>query len=99
MAKVIKVNDVIYNISKLYRTERGKVCDILNEIHNVSLELDEHDKNGGKNITVAEYNNLLMKKRNLEHDKEIQESYCNGIFIARELFIAMGLDTTIDTNN
>lgn len=96
MAKTIKVNDVIYNISKLYREERGKISDILNEIHNISLELNEHDKDGGKNITVAEYNSLLMKKHNLEHDKEIQESYCNGIFIAREVFIAMGLDTTIE---
>ena len=96
MAKVVRIREVVEKVSKLYREEIARVNDLSDELNAISLELNKHEKDGGKNVTVAEYENLKIKKHTLKRNKELQEKYCDGIFDSRELLMDLGLDTIVD---
>lgn len=98
MAKTIRVREIVEKMSELYRDERSKVRSISDKLQAVLLTLNQHEKDGGKNITVAEYENLKRLKDILEQNKKLQEKYCDGIFMARELLMSLGFDTVIDMN-
>ena len=96
MAKTIRIREIVEKVSKLYRDERGKVSDLSDKLDTICLELYKHERDGGKNITVAEYENLKMQKHLLEQNKKLQAKYCDGIFAARELLMDLGFDTVVD---
>ncbi len=96
MAKTIRIREIVEKVSELYRDERGKVADLSDELNAVYLELNKHEKDGGKNITVDEYGKLKMRKQFLMQNKKSQEKYCEGIFVARELLMDFGFDTIVD---
>ena len=96
MTKKITIREIVEKMSELYRDERGKVYDISQELYPVLSELEQHEKDGGKNITVAEYERLKAKKYTLEQNRKLQEKYADGIFMARELLMDLGFDTVVD---
>ena len=96
MAKTIRIREIVERVSKLYRDERAKVSDLSDELNSVYLELNKHEKDGCKNITVAEYEKLKMRKHTLMQDKKAHEKYCDGIFVTRELLMDLGFDTVVE---
>ncbi len=96
MGKTIRIREIVDKVSELYRDEKKKVSDLSDELNSIYLELSKHEKDGGKNITVAEYEKLKMQKYTLEQNKRSQKKYCDGIFMARELLMDLGFDTVVD---
>ena len=96
MAKTIRIREIVEKVSQLYRDERGKVNDLSDELNSVCLELNQHEKDGYQNITVAAYNKLKTRKDILMQNKKGHEKYCDGIFEARELLMDFGFDTVVE---
>ena len=96
MAKTIKAIYVIDTISELYRDEIRKLNSISKKLENAFTALYQHNEDGGKNITVAEYENLKKLNHTLEQNKKLQEKYCDGIHAAREMIMNMVFDTVIE---
>lgn len=96
MAKTVRMREIVEKVSELYRDERGKISDLSDELNTICLELNRHETDGGKNITVAEYERLKMRKHTLMQNKKSHEKYCEGIFEARELLMDLGFDTIVD---
>ena len=96
MAKTIRIREIVEKMSELYRDERSKVRVTSDELQAVLLILNQCEKDGGEHITVAAHERLKMKKYTLEQDKKLQEKYCDGIFMARELLMSLGFDTVVD---
>lgn len=99
MAKTIRIREIVDKVSKLYRDERKKVNEFSDELNAVYLELNKHEKDDGKNITVNEYEKLKMRKHTLMQDKKSHEKYCEGIFAARELLMDLGFDTVAEMDD
>lgn len=92
MAKKITSKEIIDKVSILYREELRKLDVILRELEEVYAELEEHERNGGMNITVADYKNLKRLHDILEQNKKLQEKYCDGIDMTREILMDLLFD-------
>lgn len=98
MAKTMKVREIVDKMSELYRAETKKTSSIYEEYLSVIKTLAEHLESGYENITVAEHERLRMQEIKLKKDRELQESYCDGIFAARELLMSLGFETVVDVD-
>lgn len=92
MAKKITSKEIIDKVTTLYRTELRKLDVISRELEEVYVELEEHENNGGTNITVADYKNLKRLHDTLEQNKKLQAKCCDGIDMTREILIDLLFD-------
>jgi hypothetical protein len=91
----MKMCEVIDKVSVFYREERKKTTSLQDELNSILVNLEEVRESEGKNITLADYNDLLERKEFLVKAIEIQTKYCDGIACAREILMDLGFDTEI----
>lgn len=91
----MKMEEIIQKISELYREQRGTESDMRTRLREVEAELYEADYEGGKNITVAKYNELSKERDALKQCIKLKGHYCEGISIVRELLMDLGFDTEV----
>lgn len=91
----MKVKEIVDKVSVVYREERGKEVDLQAEWRDVSDKLEEAKRAQYKNITVAEYNNLMNKKELLALQIKLQKQYCEGISCVREMLMDLGFYTDV----
>lgn len=91
----MKMEELIQKVSELYREHRGTECDMNTRLREVEAELYEADYEGGKNITVANYNELTRERDALKQAIKMKSHYCEGISIVREMLMDLGFDTEI----
>lgn len=91
----MKMEEVIQKVSDLYREQRGMECDMNSELRQISTELYDAERNGGKNITFARYTSLKQRRDSLERAIKMKSQYCEGISCVRELLMDLGFDTEI----
>jgi len=90
----MKIKEVIDRVSELYRENGGRI-ELRDELLSVERKLDEVNYTKGENITVAEYQYLQRRQKELKRELELKKNYYDGIFAARELLMDMGFDTEV----
>lgn len=92
----MKMEELIQKVSELYREHRG-IASVMNaKLCKVEAELYEANYEGGKNITVARYNDLKKDSESLKQAIKMKDQYCEGISIVREMLMDLGFDTKIE---
>lgn len=92
----MKMHDVIEGISTIYRQKRGDVADLLDERSSIVKELEKASYAKGKHITVAEYNNLMERKKELDMEILKGQSFYEGISLVREYLMDLGFETKVE---
>ena len=91
----MKMEELVQKISELYREQRGIASDMGDRLREVEDELYDANYEGGKNITVARYNELKRESEALKQAIKMKAQYCEGISIVREMLMDLGFDTEI----
>lgn len=91
----MKMKEAIDGVSKIYREQLDKRKDLYDELVSVSQALLEADYTKGENISLAEYNRLVDKKKTLKNAMDNIDQYCNGISCVREYLMDLGFDTEV----
>ena len=92
----MKMKELIDRVSEFYRKELNIEKDLREELVSVEHALLTADYTRGENISLAEYNRLISKKKSLHEALDVQNNYCNGISAARELLMDIGFDTEVE---
>lgn len=90
----MKMKEIIDRVSELYRENGGRI-ELRDELLSVERKLNEAKYTKGEHITVAEYQYLQDRQKDLKMEITLKESYYDGIFAARELLMDMGFDTEV----
>ena len=91
----MQMNEIIDKVSELYRTELRCGKTLRDEYNEVCKKLAKADHEGGKTITLAEYQYLSARKQHLKNEIDLICKYCAGIEAARELLMDLGLETEV----
>ena len=92
----MKIENIIQMISKVYRDERGKLCDMQDELRVVENDLYDVERKHGQNITLGDYQSLLTRRHTLDMDIKLKTQYCEGISRVRELLMDLGFDVDVE---
>jgi hypothetical protein len=92
----MKIEDIVRMVSKVYRDERGKICELDDELRVMENDLYEVKKSRGQNITLGDYNSLKTRKEDLETKITLMTQYCEGISRVRELLMDLGFDVEVE---
>jgi hypothetical protein len=92
----MKMHEIIDKVSVLYREELKKTDSKRDELYSILNTLEKVHESKGKDITVAEYNNLLKRKDELIEEIKLNRQYCDGISCVRELLMDLGFETKIE---
>lgn len=92
----MKIEDIVRMISKVYRDERGKICDMHDELRVMENDLYDVERCRGQNITLGDYNSLKTRKEDLKTKIALMNQYCEGISRVRELLMDLGFDVEVE---
>ena len=92
----MRVKEIVEKVSKVYRNEFKQIGILDRKLTEISNVLIEVEKTKGRNITLADYNELIREKEELIREKELRIQYCEGMSCVRELLMDLGFYTDID---
>jgi hypothetical protein len=90
------IEDLVQKVSEIYRAKRDELSKLTRELLNVKYSIEEAKETYGKNITLGEYNKLIVREQALDTQAALLKSYCDGISCVREMLMDLGFDTEVE---